>query len=158
MNNENNLSQPRNEHILVCLSASPSNAKIIKTAAKMAVAFGGNFTALYVHTPYFDKTDEENKRCLQKNIRFAEQLGAHATTVYGEDISFQIAEFARISGVTKIVIGRSYISRKHFWSKPTLTEKLAMMAPGLDIYIIPDGAVNLKYSEKHYTFLRSLIP
>ena len=28
------------EHILVCLSASPSNEKIIKTAAKMFNAFG----------------------------------------------------------------------------------------------------------------------
>ena len=36
------------EHIMVCLSASPSNVKIIKTAAKMASAFGGSFTALYV--------------------------------------------------------------------------------------------------------------
>ena len=32
------------EHTLVCLSASPSNAKIIQTAARMASAFGGSFT------------------------------------------------------------------------------------------------------------------
>ena len=46
------------EHILVCLSASPSNGKIIKTAAKMAMAFGGSFTALYVQTSKDDKMDE----------------------------------------------------------------------------------------------------
>lgn len=32
------------EHILVCLSSSPSNAKIIRTAARMANAFKGAFT------------------------------------------------------------------------------------------------------------------
>ena len=36
------------EHILVCLSSAPSNARIIETAAKMAKAFGASFTALYV--------------------------------------------------------------------------------------------------------------
>ena len=38
------------EHILVCLSSAPSNARIIETAAKMANAFKGSFTALYVQT------------------------------------------------------------------------------------------------------------
>ena len=38
------------EHILVCLSAAPSNKKIINTAAKMANASPSRFTALYVRT------------------------------------------------------------------------------------------------------------
>ena len=50
------------EHILVCLSSSPSNAKIIRTAAKMAKAFQGSFTALYVHTSYADKMSETEKK------------------------------------------------------------------------------------------------
>lgn len=50
------------EHTLVCLSASPTNAKIVNTAAKMASAFGGSFTALYVHTPDSDKMDEASKQ------------------------------------------------------------------------------------------------
>ena len=41
----------QNEHILVCLSSSPSNERIVRTAAQMARAFGGNLTALYVQTP-----------------------------------------------------------------------------------------------------------
>ncbi len=38
------------EHVLVCLSSSPSNSKIIRTAARMAQAFKGVFTALFVET------------------------------------------------------------------------------------------------------------
>ena len=41
------------EHILVCLSSSPSNAKIIRTAAKIAGIFNSQFTALFVETPDF---------------------------------------------------------------------------------------------------------
>ena len=146
------------EHILVCLSASPSNAKIVKTAATMASAFGGSFTALYVQTPDSDKLDEGNKNRLQDHIRLAEQLGADIATAYGEDVSFQIAEYARISGVTKIVIGRSNIKRRHFWNRPTLTDKLTEIAPNLDIHIIPDNIINSKYRPSSHSLFRSLIP
>ena len=58
--NKKNFFENEKEHILVCLSASPSNAKIIKTAAKMAKAFGGSFTALHVQTPNFEKMSDED--------------------------------------------------------------------------------------------------
>lgn len=132
-------------HTLVCLSASPSNEKIINTAAKMAKAFGGNFTAVYVQTSDSDKMEEADKKRLQYHIRLAENLGATIAIVYGDDVSLQIAEFARISGVTKIVIGRSGLKRRHFWSKPTLTEKLTEIAPDIDIHIIPDSLADIKY-------------
>ena len=130
------------EHILVCLSSSPSNAKIIRTAAKMASAFKGEFTALFVEPPDFSEMSEENVKRLRSNIRLAEQLGAKIETVYGEDVPFQIAEFTRLSGVSKIVIGRSSATKRHLLSKPTLTEKLIDYAPNLDVHIIPDTVSN----------------
>ena len=126
------------EHILVCLSSSPSNAKIIRTAARMAQAFKGQLTALFVETPDFESMSQENQQRLHSNMRLAEQLGAKIETVYGTDVPFQIAEFARLSGVSKIVIGRSAASRGHFLGKQSLTEKLIANAPSLDIHIIPD--------------------
>ena len=44
-----------NEHILICLSPAPSNQKVIRTAARMANAFFGEFTAVFVETPNFEK-------------------------------------------------------------------------------------------------------
>ncbi|MGN0518497.1 MAG: DUF4118 domain-containing protein [Acutalibacteraceae bacterium] len=128
------------EHILVCLSSAPSNAKIIRTAARMANAFHSTFTALFVETPDVPTMSDENKKRLRSNMRLAEQLGAKIETVYGDDVPYQIAEFARISGVSKIVIGRSAVTRKHLFSKPTLTEKLIAAAPNLDIHVIPDAS------------------
>ncbi len=126
------------EHILVCLSSSPSNAKIIRTGARMASAFKGGFTALFVETSAFASMSEENRNRLRKHIHLAQQLGATIETVYGDDIAFQIAEFARLSGVSKIVMGRSNLGRRFLWSKPPLTEQLTAYAPNLDIYIIPE--------------------
>ncbi|MBQ8640152.1 MAG: sensor histidine kinase KdpD [Lachnospiraceae bacterium] len=123
----------------------------------MAKAFGGSFTALYVQTPDSEKMDETDKRRLECHVRLAESFGAAVTTVYGDDVSFQIAEFARISGVTKIVIGRSGMKRRHFWRKPTLTEKLTEIAPNIDIHIIPDSLADTRYREKTGS-ARNVIP
>lgn len=132
------------EHILVCLSSSPSNAKIIRTAARMARVFKGSFTALFVETPGTAEMDDEDKKRLQENIHLAQQLGAAIETVYGEDVPYQIAEFARLSGISKIVIGRSSAARKGIFSKPTLTDRLIAAAPNMDIHVIPE-AVTWEY-------------
>lgn len=136
------------EHILVCLSAALSNAKIIRTAARMATAFHGTLTALFVETPNISAMKESDKKQLRSNMRLAQQLGATIETVYGDEVPYQIAEFARLSGVSKIVIGRSTATRKHIFSKASLTEKLIAIAPNLDIHIIPDSTAHTVYQRK----------
>ena len=110
------------EKILVCLSSSPSNAKIIRTAARMVKAYKGAFTAVYVETPDTAAMSEENKIRLKSNMRLAEQMGARIEVLYGEDIAYQIAEFSRLAGVTKVVIGRKNYEtdpfrRSSFWQE-----------------------------------------
>lgn len=133
------------EHILVCLSTAPSNARIIRTAARMARAFNSQFTALFVETPDFGAASAENRQRLRDNRELASQLGAQIEMVYGEDVPYQIAEFARIFGITKIVLGRSAVTRKHLFGKPTLTEQLISYAPEMDIHIIPDKSADTGY-------------
>ena len=132
------------EHILVCLSSAPSNARIIETAAKMAKAFGASFTALYVQTPASELMLDADKARLADNIRYAESLGANVATVIGDNVAFQIAEFSRLSGITKVVLGRSIAPKKGLFKKQTLTDQLIALAPNLDVHIIPDMTVKQK--------------
>ncbi len=126
------------EHILVCISPAPGCEKVIRSASRLACAFQGKFTALYVETPFLQNADERVKKSRDENIRLARLLGAKIVTVFGEDIAFQIAEYARISGVSKIVIGktshRSVLGQK----KRNLTDQIDSYTEDVDIYIIPD--------------------
>ena len=126
------------EHILICLSSSPSNARVIRTAARLSDAFHGRFTALFVEVPGTRELNGESLARLRGNLRLAEQLGARIATIYGEDVAAQIAEYARASGVSKIVIGRSN-NRRGILPRPTLVEQLTALAPNVDVYIIPDN-------------------
>lgn len=129
------------EHILICLSSSPSNGKVIRTAARMAEAFHGTFTALFVETPDFHNFSEEDLKRLRENLHLAEQLGAKISTVYGEDVAAQIAEYTRISGVSKVVMGRTNTRRGLFVRTQSMVERLTVLSPNLDVYIIPDNTV-----------------
>ena len=125
------------DHILICLSSAPSNAKVIRTAARMAEAFHSGFTALFVQTPETKELSGENIKRLRSNLRLAEQLGAQIATVYGADPAEQIAEYARVSGITKIVMGRVN-HRQHPWiGQKSLADRL-IERTDVDVYIIPD--------------------
>ena len=135
----NTINRTAKDHILVCLSSSPSNERIVRIAGRMAQAFCGSFTALYVQTPRDAAMNTEDTSRLQANMHLAKQLGAEIVTTHGEDVPTQIAEYARLSGVTKIVIGQSGIQCRHFFSKPILTERLIALITAADIHIIPDA-------------------
>ena len=136
---QNTINRTAKDHILVCLSSSPSNERIVRIAGRMAQAFCGSFTALYVQTPGDAAMNTEDTSRLQANMHLAKQLGAEIVTTHGEDVPTQIAEYARLSGVTKIVIGQSGIQCRHFFSKPILTERLIALITAAEIHIIPDA-------------------
>lgn len=123
------------ENILVCLGTSPTNQKVIRTASKMAQAFHGEFIALYVDSKELDYKALEQ---LKKNISLAKELQANIVSTYGDDIAYQISQYAKTAGVSKLVLGRSY-QKKSILYKPTIVDKLTKLSPNLDIYIIPDN-------------------
>lgn len=125
------------EHVLVCLSSSPSNAKVIRAAARFTSAFHASFTALFVETPHTRELTDKNRSRLRENLKLAEQLGAEIATVYGNDIPYQISEYAKASGVSKIVMGRPAKKPGLLFAGQNFVERLISLAPNMDIYIIP---------------------
>jgi two-component system sensor histidine kinase KdpD len=129
------------EHVLVCLSSSPSNGRIVRTAARMAKAFDAEFTALLVKAPADGDSSPADEARLRDNMRLAEQLGASVETVFGDDVARQVCDYAHMAGVSKVVLGHSS-SRRRFLEPAPLTERIASLAPDLDIYVIPDESAN----------------
>ena len=134
----------KQEHILVGLSSSPSNEKIILTAYKMANAFHGSLTAIYVQTTDLNTMNEVDKERLQNNISFAERLGAKIVTITGENVPFQISEYARLTNVTKIIVGKSSNNKRSLIKRQSLVDQLMTLVSNIEMYIIPDSKVQYK--------------
>ena len=145
----------KDEHILVGLSSSPSNEKIIITAYKMAKAFNGTLTAIYVQTEDLNAMDEVDKERLQNNISIAEKLGAKIVTITGENVPFQISEYARLSNITKIVVGKSSNNKRSLIKKQSLVDQLMPLVTNIEMYIVPDS--NVQYKEGKVLLKRKTI-
>lgn len=104
----------------------------------MAAAFHAKLTALYVETPNAGRMAKSDKNRLNENMRLAEQLGARIVTSYGEDIVEEIAAYAKVARVSKIVLGRTYTKRRLFFIQDSFSEQLAKLAPDVEIFLIPD--------------------
>ncbi len=119
--------------ILICLSASPSSKRVIRSASRMAARSADcEKLGLYVGT-----SDEKAGGSLYENIRYAESLGFEVQRAESGDIALTIAEYAKLAGVTDLFIG--YSAPAHFLSSgKTISEQLINYLPDTDIHIIPD--------------------
>ncbi|MBQ6490179.1 MAG: DUF4118 domain-containing protein [Solobacterium sp.] len=128
----------QDEHILVCLSSSPSNAKVILYAAQMKASLDARLTAVYVQSPspYYGTSSQDAER-LKQNADLARANGADVKYIKGDDIAFQISQFAEANGITRIVIGRS-MHRSGKWLKRSLLDQILRYVSDIAIDIIPD--------------------
>ena len=124
------------ERILVCVSASPTSSDVIRRAADLSRAMGAELIALYVEDS--EKQNESQEKAVHEHLALAECLGAVLTTIYGNDPATAIAQYARVSGITKIVLGKSPSKRSVCAPRETLMSRLNELAPDVEIIIVPN--------------------
>lgn len=124
--------------LLVCIGPSPSTARCIRWTSRTAEAFRAPWVAAYVETIDRNVMSEEEKVNIKTNLDLAEQLGAEIVVLNGDDIATIIAQYAKMSGISNIVIGKSR-NRKTLKNafKPNLEDKLISLLPNIEIHIIP---------------------
>lgn len=120
--------------VMVCLSPSPSNKRVIRAAARAALSSSAPPIALYVART--EQEAEEDTR-LRENILYAKANGFEIHTVMGSDIPEAISEHARKHGVTDLFLGYSPPSF-FLQARRPIDEQLLHYLPSVDIHIIPD--------------------
>lgn len=124
--------------LLVCIGPSPSSAKCIRWTARTSEAFCAPWVAVYVENMESRYLTENEQMNIKQNMDLAEQLGAEIVTLNGDDIASVIAQYAKMSGITNIVIGKSRNKKtlKNFFALD-LEDQLITLIPGIEIHIIP---------------------
>jgi two-component system sensor histidine kinase KdpD len=129
---------PLEEHVLVCISPSPNNARVIEAGAVLARAFDAKFTALFVEPPSSGSVPAETARQLETNLALATKSGAEQAVSYGSNVALQIAEFAKTARVTKIVLGYAYQSSRRLTRRKNPALQIAKLLPGVELFLVPE--------------------
>ncbi|MEN6313159.1 MAG: sensor histidine kinase KdpD [Clostridiaceae bacterium] len=134
--------------LLVCVGSSPSSAKCIRWTSRTAVAFHAPWIAAYVENMESRYFTENEKKNIRANLDLAERLGAEIVTLNGDNIAAVVAEYAKLSGITNIVIGKSR-NRKTLKSlfETDLEDKLISLLPSIEIHIIPGSPAQRPYQK-----------
>lgn len=126
------------ERIAVCVSASPESRDLIARGARMAEAVNGEFFVLHVETESEVTPDE--RRSLEANIQFAENVGARVVRLKGRSVPATTAEYIAKNRITQVIFGRSAVKG---WKQYLYYHALGLFmrnAPHVDVHIVTQSA------------------
>jgi two-component system sensor histidine kinase KdpD len=95
------------ERVMVCISEGPLAARLVRAARRIAARRRAEWITVFVETPSFHRHPDEDRERVSRALRLAEQLGAEAVTIPGQNVASEILHYARSRNVTEIVLGKS---------------------------------------------------
>lgn len=123
------------ERLLVCVGPSPTTARVIRTAKRMAAAFDAPWLAVSVDLTGKAPHSPMNQQ-VAEHFRLAERLGAETMTLAGQNICGTVLEYARSRNVTKILIGKTHQPRWRRFIVGTTVDEVLEQSGDIDVYVI----------------------
>ena len=127
---------PTEARLLVCVSPSPSSARLINAAKRMATDLHAEWFVAYVEQPRTAMLPEAVRNQAADNLRLAADLGAEAVTLSGRNIAEEIARFARQRNVTRIIVGKPEHSFGNGILSRNPVDQLLRISGDVDVYVI----------------------
>lgn len=128
---------PAGERVMVCVSASPFSAQLIRAARRLARGLQAELLAVHIDTPRRLGLSEKERDRIFRNMQLAEELGAKTLSVSGKDLTEEILLVARENNVTHLVVGKPLQGRVQEWlSGGAVVDKLIRYSGGMNIHVI----------------------
>lgn len=123
------------ERLLVCVGSSPTTARVIRTAKRMATALDAPWLAVSVDLTG-SPSSHPGQQQIAQHFRLAERLGAETVTLAGQSVSDTILDYARSRNVTKVLIGKTHQPRWWRLLHPTVVDEMLDRSGPIDVYVI----------------------
>jgi two-component system sensor histidine kinase KdpD len=123
-----------NERLLICLTAQPASAVLIRRGKRVADYLHAACLAIYVRTS--GEETPADLAAIERHLSFARNLRIDTHIIEANDVPRAIAEFARAQRVTQIFIGRS--APRPWWRRfqESTVQKLVRQARDMQITIV----------------------
>ncbi len=138
------------ERLLVCVGPSPTTARVIRTARRMAAALDAPWLAVSVDLTG-ESTSTPAKQQVSHHFRLAERLGAETVTLAGQNVTDTILDYARSRNVTKILIGKTNQPRWRRLLVGTVVDDLLEKSGEIDVYVIHGEEEKAEYAPTRTT-------
>lgn len=128
---------PAGERLLVCVGPSPSSARLLRGACRMAAGLRAPWIAAWVDAgDAFPQTPEDRER-LKAHLRLAESLGAQVVRLAGPHVADELLRYAREQNVTRLVVGKPTHPRWRDVLKGSLVSDLVRGSGAIEVHFIP---------------------
>ncbi len=127
---------PASERVMVAIDADPRSQHLLRHGWRHAQRALSELLALFVETPAWRRATPEQRRQLEENLRFAEDLGAEVIRVTGTNVAEEVVRVARERNVALIVVGRPHASRLRRFLFGSTTDRLISLAEDIDILVV----------------------
>ncbi len=123
--------------VLVLLTGEGAQARVVRQAASLAEAAGGELVALAVEPAADDDGDESREEGLQEALALAEQMGARVVTLVGDDPVQPTALYAASAGIRHVVVAAGSARRGLFGWRRDVAARLRKAAPEAIVTAVP---------------------
>jgi two-component system sensor histidine kinase KdpD len=130
---------PAGERVLVNVDASADAQRVIRRAWRLANRLQAELTAVFVETPRWASAGPEQRRSLEENLRFAEDLGAEVTRIPDSDPPRALLRAARERNAGSIVVGRPAGGGLPLLRGHSPLPKLLRLATDVDVHVVAPG-------------------
>jgi two-component system sensor histidine kinase KdpD len=127
---------PAGERILVCVGPSPSSARLIRAAARMAAGLRCPWLACFVDVTTTRPLSDAERERLDTHLRMAEKLGATVTQLSGPSVAHCLLQYARKHNVTRLIIGKPTHSRLRDRLRGSLLDEVVRGSGEIDVHVI----------------------
>jgi two-component system sensor histidine kinase KdpD len=141
--------------LLTCVGPDAAAERVVRAAARLAGQLNTEWHAIYVETPNLQRLAAAKREKILANLNLAQQLGATTAVIAHAQIAESIVAYARKNNLSKLVIGRDPIRRLWPWQRSS-GQKLAMLAPDIDLIEVGRAANSTKESGRENSQLRDL--
>ena len=124
------------ERLLVCVGPSPTSARLIRAAKRLADSLGAEWVAVTSNRRKRADMSPKDRSRLLAHLRLAERLGAETATISGDDMVEETIAYAQQRNVTKIVVGKSELSAALVSPTQSPADRLIRESGEIDVYVI----------------------
>ncbi len=128
---------PTNERLLVCVGPSPTSAKVVRAAKRLADRIHAPWIALHIESAAAARWSDADRQQLHRNLKLAESLGGEIVQASGDDVSQELLAYASSRNVTKIIVGKTGEPTNRWRRRPnSLVDRLLRDSGNMDVVVV----------------------